>query len=153
MTRTRYVQGAVLAAGLALASAVEAQQMRPFPSTPYRAVDDDWATAPNELTWGASSAIDVAPDGRSIWIAERCGANDCRGNTTRPTIFHFDLDGKLLHAFGAGMLNWPHGVEVDHEGNVWVTDGREPLGQPGGAGAAGTQSAAPTIATSASVWG
>ena len=153
MTRTRYVQGAVLAAGLAVAGAVEAQEMRPLPSTPYRAVDDAWATPPDGLTWGASSAIDVAPDGRSIWVAERCGANDCRGNSTRPTVFHFDLDGKLLHAFGAGMLNWPHGIDVDHEGNVWVTDGREPLGQTIGAGAADTQGAAPPTATSATVWG
>jgi sugar lactone lactonase YvrE len=37
-------------------------------------------------------------------------------------IFKFDLDGRLLKSFGAGLFAWPHGMYVDHEGNVWVTD-------------------------------
>ena len=27
-------------------------------------------------------------------------------------------------AFGAGVFAWPHGIYVDGEGNVWVTDAR-----------------------------
>jgi hypothetical protein len=28
----------------------------------------------------------------------------------------------LINAFGAGMFNSPHGIHVDRDGNVWVTD-------------------------------
>jgi sugar lactone lactonase YvrE len=34
----------------------------------------------------------------------------------------FDPSGKLLKSFGAGVMAWPHGIYVDHEGNVWITD-------------------------------
>jgi streptogramin lyase len=36
--------------------------------------------------------------------------------------------GKLVTHFGAGMLLFPHGLHVDPDGNVWVTDG---LGKDG----------------------
>ncbi len=45
-----------------------------------------------------------------------------------PPILKFDSSGKLLKAFGAGLLLFPHGLHVDSEGNVWVTDG---LGKDG----------------------
>ena len=41
----------------------------------------------------------------------------------------FDLDGNHLISFGANMFVRPHGVYVDHEGNVWVTDGEGPNGE------------------------
>ncbi|MEX2572588.1 MAG: peptidyl-alpha-hydroxyglycine alpha-amidating lyase family protein [Gemmatimonadota bacterium] len=110
---------------IAFATAVEAQQPQQWPAEPYRATGDSWGTLPNGMEWGATSTIDVAPDGQTIWVAERCGANDCRGVSDRPTIFHMDFDGNVLHAFGEGLVNWPHGFDVDHEGNVWVTDGRD----------------------------
>jgi streptogramin lyase len=34
----------------------------------------------------------------------------------------FDPAGKLLRSFGSGMFIFPHGFDVDAEGNVWVTD-------------------------------
>jgi hypothetical protein len=114
---------ATAAALTAVSSAADAQH-RPFPTEPYRATGEQWGTLPNGLQWGSTSTIDAAPDGRTMWVAERCGVNDCTGNTDRPTIFHMDLDGNVLHAFGQGLINWPHGFHVDNEGNVWVADGR-----------------------------
>ena len=35
---------------------------------------------------------------------------------------------RSLKSFGAGLLLFPHGLYVDREGNVWVTDG---LGRDG----------------------
>ncbi len=32
--------------------------------------------------------------------------------------------GKLVKTFGASMFVFPHGINVDRDGNVWVTDGR-----------------------------
>jgi sugar lactone lactonase YvrE len=41
-----------------------------------------------------------------------------------PAVLRFSLDGTLLTSFGADMFVRPHGMYVDGEGNVWVTDGR-----------------------------
>ncbi len=40
-----------------------------------------------------------------------------------------DAAGKLVKSFGEGMLGRPHGIHVDREGNVWVTDGEGPDGK------------------------
>jgi sugar lactone lactonase YvrE len=86
---------------------------------PYSNVEN-WGKLPEGRTWGSTSAIDIGPDG-SIWVAERCGANTCAGSNLSP-ILRFDPSGKLLKSFGEGMFVFPHGIFVDHEGNVWLTD-------------------------------
>jgi secreted PhoX family phosphatase len=55
----------------------------------------------------------------------------------------FDESGKLVRSFGAGMMAFPHGIHVDRDGNVWVTDGngnapQAASGAAGGAAGAGT---------------
>jgi sugar lactone lactonase YvrE len=92
------------------------------PPNPYRTVEG-WAKMPEGRTWGATSAVEVAPDGRSIWVGERCGANTCAGSSL-PPILLFDESGRLVKSFGAGVLVWPHGIHVDRSGNVWLTDAR-----------------------------
>lgn len=39
------------------------------------------------------------------------------------TILKFESSGKLLKSFGAGLLLFPHGIYVDRNGYVWITDG------------------------------
>jgi DNA-binding beta-propeller fold protein YncE len=73
--------------------------------------------------WGAAAGVDIDPDGKSVWVAERCGQNSCAGSNLDP-ILKFDASGKLVKAFGRGMFVFPHGIGVDREGNVWVTDGQ-----------------------------
>jgi sugar lactone lactonase YvrE len=95
---------------------------------------------PAGRTWGSTSAVDVAPDGKTIWVAERCGANTCwdaQAGKMSPSdvVLKFDESGKLLASFGAGLFVFPHGIHVDRQGNVWVTDGNDNLprrrpGQP-----------------------
>jgi streptogramin lyase len=96
---------------------------------PYRTVEG-WAKMPEGRSWGSTSAVDVDRDGRSIWVGERCGANTCLNRTTGemsvlPTILKFDAAGKLVRSFGAGMFVFPHGMHVDRDGNIWVTDGQD----------------------------
>jgi len=114
-------------------AAIDDQPTNDLPN-PYRTVEG-WAKMPEGRTWGATSAVDIAPDGKSIWVAERCGANSCVGSDL-PVVLKFDASGKLVKSFGAGMFIFPHGIHVDREGNVWVTDGipPAPANQPPPAG-------------------
>jgi sugar lactone lactonase YvrE len=87
---------------------------------PYETIEG-WARLPDGRAWGSTSAVAVAPDGVSIWVAERCSQNNCVGSNLDPVLL-FDAGGKLVRSFGAGLIISPHGIEVDREGNVWVTD-------------------------------
>ncbi len=87
---------------------------------PYKTAEG-WAKMPGERTWGSTSAVDIDRDGKSIWVAERCGANDCVESKLDP-VLKFDENGTLVRSFGAGLILSPHGIEVDRDGNIWVTD-------------------------------
>lgn len=93
----------------------------PNPYTEFR----DWGKLPDGRKWGSVSALHIDIDGKHLWVAERCGANSCVGSKVDP-ILKLDPDGNVVKSFGAGMLAWPHGMEVDAEGNVWVVDARLP---------------------------
>ena len=87
---------------------------------PYETIDG-WARLPDGRTWGSTSAVYPANDGKHIWVAERCGANLCIGSDLDPVML-FDLDGNVVKSFGAGLIVWPHGIFVDAEDNVWIAD-------------------------------
>src|SRR5689334_24491310 len=125
----RYLKYA-LAAALAVAPLVaqDAQPTNDAPN-PYTTVKD-YFKLPEGRTWGSTSAVDIDKDGKSIWIAERCGQNSCLDRASGQMspldpILHFDASGKLIKSFGAGMFIFPHGIFVDRDGNVWVTDGQD----------------------------
>lgn len=114
------------AAVLFSAAALQAQQGVPQSEptnklpNPYQTVVG-WAKMPEGRAWGSTSAVDIDRDGVSIWVAERCGANSC-ASSQLPSILKFDANGNIVKSFGAGMLQFPHGIHVDRDGNVWVTD-------------------------------
>ena len=95
---------------------------------PYRIVEG-WAQLPNGRAMGAVGKVSVDPDGRHIWAVVRCErledparfGDECRDSKADP-ILKFSPEGKVVHSFGGGMFIWPHGLDVDREGNVWVTD-------------------------------
>jgi sugar lactone lactonase YvrE len=101
---------------------------------PYETIEGHFKM-PAGRTWGSTSAVDVAPDGKTIWVAERCGTNRCVDQKGEPSpldvVLKFDESGKLLTSFGKGMFVFPHGIHVDREGNVWVTDGSDNLPRRG----------------------
>src|SRR5215208_6209859 len=111
---------------------------------PYRTVANYFQLPPGR-EWGSTSAVEIDKDGRSIWVAERCGANTCAGSNL-PSILKFDASGKLVKSFGAGLLLFPHGIFVDRDGNVWVTDGQDDAPRPQGT-VANTLFGPPTGAT------
>ncbi len=120
---------------LALAAPLAAQAPVNDRPNPYTTIAG-WAKLPEGRTWGSTSAVAIDKDGVSVWVAERCGQNSCVGSDLDPILL-FDANGNLVRSFGKGMVNWPHGITMDHEGNVWVVDGRDnrpstPRGAPPG---------------------
>jgi sugar lactone lactonase YvrE len=121
--RARITAG-VLMTGV-LAQCLIAQASAPVNDrpNPYRTVEG-WAKMPAGRTWGSTSAVAIDKDGESVWVAERCGQNSCVGSDLDPVLL-FDRNGTLVRSFGKGMVNWPHGIHVDRDGNVWIVDGRD----------------------------
>jgi DNA-binding beta-propeller fold protein YncE len=95
-------------------------------ANPYRVIRD-WAQLTLEKRpWGGSNGVAIDRDGRTVWATDRCSpgvAPGCLGTKANP-IHHFDETGKEIRSFGGGMFVWPHGIHVDRDGNVWVTDAR-----------------------------
>src|ERR1700744_4390739 len=86
--------------------------------------DTGWAKLQNGRKWGAVSAVEIDRDGKSVWTFDRCEtADDCSASSLDP-IQKFDAPGNLVFSFGKGMFNYPHGIYIDAEDNIWVSDGR-----------------------------
>jgi sugar lactone lactonase YvrE len=83
----------------------------------------NWGTLPDGRKWGSVSALQVDTDGKHLWVGDRCGTNSCAGSKVDP-IVKLDPSGKTVQSFGAGLIIWPHGMEIDRQGNVWVADAR-----------------------------
>jgi streptogramin lyase len=147
MSSVRVLKRAAAAAGVAFIAA-SGVRMSGQPATqptndgpnPYQSIES-YFKLPDGRTWGSTSAVEIDRDGRSIWIAERCGQNSCLDRASGQMspldpILHFDASGKLIKSFGAGMFIFPHGIFVDRDGNVWITDGQDnaPLPQRGAGG-------------------
>ena len=88
--------------------------------------------------------------GRQVDLGRGALRHATAASTARParcptcrSVLKFDPSGKLVKSFGAGLLIFPHGIYVDRDGNVWVTDGQDNAPQPArGTGARG-EAAAP----------
>jgi len=97
-------------------------------ANPYRIIRD-WAKITSETRpWGGSNGVAVDKDGKTVWATDRCSPGTspgCQGTKANP-IHHFDETGKEIKSFGGGMFVWPHGIHVDKDGNVWVTDSGVP---------------------------
>ena len=109
---------------------------------PYQTISD-YFKLPQGRSWGSTSAVDVDKDGRSIWVGERCGVNSCADPATGAMspldpVLKFDSTGKLVKSFGAGMVAFAHGIHVDKDGNIWVTDANDNRPRPARGAAPGT---------------
>src|SRR3954467_1762048 len=97
-------------------------------ANPYRVIRD-WAQLDREARpWGGSNGVAIDRDGKSVWATDRCSPGfvpGCLGSKANP-VHLFNESGKEVRSFGGGMFVWPHGIYVDGEGNVWVTDARAP---------------------------
>ena len=65
------------AAALLAISGVFAQSNDPNSApNPYK-MEDNWAKLPDGRKMGAPIGVEVDRDGKSLWVFDRCGANDC----------------------------------------------------------------------------
>jgi DNA-binding beta-propeller fold protein YncE len=126
---TSSLAAAVIAAGFAggraNAASSDTQPTNDAPN-PYRTIEH-WAKLPDGRKMGSTSAVDIDNDGKSVWVVERCGANSCLDRATGhikniDTVLKFDTDGNVLKSFGAGTFIAPHGIYVDKDDNIWITD-------------------------------
>ena len=72
------------------------------------------------------------------WAVIRCDAtgpehfgNGCPDSDLDP-ILKFDADWNVVESFGGGMFIWPHGLFVNEDRNVWMTDAVRPDLTPAG---------------------
>ena len=72
---------------------------------------EDWAKPPAGTQWVTVFSVDLLPDGNIIAI-----------QLADPPLRVFDPSGKLVRSFGAGMFVQPHGLTVDQQGFIWVSD-------------------------------
>jgi len=101
---------------ITMAVTTAATQSKDVPN-PYRTIEN-WAQLPSGVHWGAVISVDVdAKD--NLWVFHR----------STPPILKFDPSGKVIKSFGEGMFVNPHGMTVDREGNLWVTDAQNKDGK------------------------
>ncbi len=91
---------------------------------PNPTVITNWGLLPDGRVWGSTAGADIGPDGH-VWAYDRCGGGldgGCDRNLVDPIVKYDKDSGELLASFGAGLFVTPHGIHVDDDGNVWVTD-------------------------------
>ena len=137
---------AIAVAMAALGAEAEAQ-MGPNPYRPVGGlqagngpgrIGEPWAKLPGQRQMGSPGGVNIDVDGEHLWAIVRCGNDGTpRGSQTYCTdsdldpIIKFDPDGNVVTMFGSRMFIWPHGLHVDLDGNVWVTEAGEGEAQVG----------------------
>jgi hypothetical protein len=126
LSRTRILVAVILFAAFAATARTQNDVVDPALSTlpnPNPNVVKNWVMLPDGRTWGSTAGVDIWPDGH-VCAYDRCGANSCDGSNAAPILKFDKTSGKVLASFGAGMFVFRHGLHVDRDGNVWVTDGQ-----------------------------
>ena len=124
LSKIVFLSGALVCANASLL----AQPTPMSTPSPNYTLDESFFKMPINRPIGSAAGIFIHPDQSSIWLFDRCGANNCVGSDFAP-IMQFDLAGNLLQSFGQNMFIRPHSNFVDKEGNVWVADGEGPNGE------------------------
>jgi peptidylamidoglycolate lyase len=106
---------------LALAAFITAG---PKPSTGYVEVKD-WPKLPPGVELGEVPGVDIDGHGH-VFVFHRPGRGfepDATELLAAPAVLEFEGDsGTLLASWGAGMFLVPHGITIDGDNNLWLTD-------------------------------
>jgi sugar lactone lactonase YvrE len=118
---------AVPAAAIAQSVAPDRPQATPNPTANRYVEKPGFFKMPKGRDMGASSSV-MGDSKGNIWVVDRCAANSCTGSKLAP-ILQFDGQGNFIKAFGAGLLQFPHGFFIDAKDHLWITDGVPPDGK------------------------
>jgi len=80
------------------------------PELDYAAVADPLALPP-EMKMGAAASVAFDSKGHLFVL-----------NRGPQPLMEFDAGGKFLRSFGEGLFTRTHGLRIDSDGNIWVTD-------------------------------
>ena len=93
-------------------------------STGYVEVKD-WAKLPAGVAFGEVPGVDIDAHGH-VFVFHRPGRGfepDATEVLAAPAILEFDGEsGKLLASWGSRMFLVPHGITIDADNNLWLTD-------------------------------
>src|SRR5216684_2720448 len=105
--RIMLLLGVAATAAVALTSAPSYSQMNDpnAAPNPYRE-DVGWAKTAMGRPFGSTIGVDIDRDGKSVWVFDRCGGGTCQNSKIAP-VMKFDPSGKLVAAFGSGLVNDP----------------------------------------------
>ena len=89
---------------------------------PYTRIEPFGEPPPgNGGEWAAVIGAEGGPDGR-LYVLHRCQSNSCVDRPEPPLVVLDPRTGRRLDAWGEGLMAFPHGLHVDHEGNIWIAD-------------------------------
>jgi len=115
-------------AALAWERSAYAAETSPLPASQGYHVVHGWPELPAGEDLGSVSGVDVDAHNR-VFVFHRANRRWPADDTldlkpiNRPTVTVFDgATGKLLYSWGANIFAMPHGLSVDPEGNIWLTD-------------------------------
>jgi len=104
--------GRAAAAGTLTAGRVVLTPPPSDPPSPYHLVPD-WGRLRAPLAWGETPAITLDASGRVFAFTR-----------SETPVIELDASGNVLKTWGEKMFVWPHGMRVDRNGFLWITDGR-----------------------------
>lgn len=96
-----------------------------FAQTQHEVVPD-WPKLPEGHLLGLCAGVGVDAENR-VFVFHRSGRKWSnpfpKEAIAKPSVSVIDgSTGRLLRSWGEGLFIMPHGLTVDHEGNVWLTD-------------------------------
>ena len=85
-----------------------------------------WPQLPPGEILGQATGVGTDSKG-DVWVFHRAGRTWEEPFPTEPiprtTVWVFDANtGQLIKSWGAGLFIMPHGLTIDRDGNVWLTD-------------------------------
>jgi sugar lactone lactonase YvrE len=116
----KYMLGAAIIAAVGFSVASYAADSNSAPN-PFKE-EQGWAKHGAGRNFGSTIGLAMDPDGKSMWVFDRCGGNTCENSNIDP-ITKYDASGTVVKTLGAKMFNRPHGFTVDKDGNLWTADG------------------------------
>jgi peptidylamidoglycolate lyase len=104
-----------------------AARMTPAPVAATSAYQEvkDWPKLPDGVEFGEVPGVDVDSHGH-VFVFHRPGRGfepDATEVLEAPAIVELDADsGRQIASWGAGMFLVPHGITIDADNNIWLTD-------------------------------